>query len=85
MWATKVPTAASHRPPDAPSRVLTGVTGEDCRVRAGSPLHVDKPPVEQPSQEQVDRLHAQLLQAIEALFDRHKHALGWGHKKIRFV
>ena len=51
----------------------------------GSPLHVDKPPVEQPSQEQVDRLHAQLLQAIEALFDRHKHALGWGHKKIRFV
>ena len=49
----------------------------------GSPLHVNK--VEQPSQEQVDALHAQLLLAIATLFDRHKHALGWGHKTIRFV
>ena len=49
----------------------------------GSPLHVDK--VEQPSQEQVDALHAQLLLAIATLFDRHKHALGWGHKTMRFV
>ena len=41
--------------------------------------------VEQPSPQQVDALHAQLLQAIETLFDTHKHALGWGHKTIRFV
>ena len=39
----------------------------------------------QPSPQQVDALHAQLLQAIETLFDTHKHALGWGHKTIRFV
>ena len=41
--------------------------------------------VEQPSPQQVDALHAQLLLAIAALFDRHKHALGWGHKTMRFV
>ena len=35
--------------------------------------------------EQVDALHAQLLLAIATLFDRHKHALGWGHKTMRFV
>ena len=49
----------------------------------GRPIAVAK--VEQPSPQQVDALHAQLLQAIETLFDTHKHALGWGHKMIRFV
>ena len=33
---------------------------------------------------QVDALHEQYLQAIRALFDTHKAAVGWGHKTIRF-
>ena len=31
-----------------------------------------------------DMLHGRLLGAIEDLFNTHKAALGWGHKRIRF-
>tara|TARA_B100000513_G_scaffold156561_1_gene74714 strand:+ start:6 stop:107 length:102 start_codon:yes stop_codon:yes gene_type:complete len=33
----------------------------------------------------VDALHAELLEALKALFDAHKDALGWGDKQIKFV
>ena len=49
----------------------------------GTPILVQK--VAEPTGEQVDALHAEYLRAIEALFDTHKAALGWGHKRIRFA
>ena len=49
----------------------------------GTPILVQK--VAEPTGEQVDALHAEYLRAIEALFDTHKSALGWGHKRIRIA
>mmetsp|Transcript_10059 Transcript_10059/g.22219 ORF Transcript_10059/g.22219 Transcript_10059/m.22219 type:complete len:354 (+) Transcript_10059:260-1321(+) len=49
----------------------------------GKPIIVEK--VEDPSTEQIDQLHAEYLQELEALFNRHKASVGWGHKNIRFV
>ena len=48
----------------------------------GHPIMVER--VESPSAEQIDALHARLLGAITELFDTHKAALGWGHKRIVF-
>ena len=48
----------------------------------GAPIKVDK--VAEPTDEQVDALHAKLLTEMEALFETHKAACGWGHKKIIF-
>lgn len=48
----------------------------------GPPILVTK--VDEPTAEQVDALHERLLAEMAALFDLHKHALGWGHKVIRF-
>jgi len=41
--------------------------------------------VENPSQEEVDEVHAMILAAIEETFNTYKSALGWGHKTMRFV
>jgi len=41
--------------------------------------------VENPTQAQIDQVHQLLLDRIEEVFDAHKGALGWGHKKIKFV
>lgn len=35
-----------------------------------------------PSNEEIDRLHEQLLVAMQELFDSHKNAYGWGDKKL---
>jgi 2-acylglycerol O-acyltransferase 2 len=48
----------------------------------GRPIMVDK--VEAPTDEQVDKVHQRLLSEMAALFEEHKAALGWGHKKIIF-
>ena len=40
--------------------------------------------MEQPTNAQVDEVHERLLVAMKELFDTHKAALGWGHKKIIF-
>ena len=48
----------------------------------GQPIVVDK--VEDPTAEQVDAVHQRLLTEMAELFDTHKAALGWGHKKIVF-
>jgi hypothetical protein len=49
----------------------------------GAPIVVKK--VENPSDEQVDKLHQLLLDTYVQLFDTHKHALGWGHKVLKIV
>ena len=49
----------------------------------GKPILVEK--VVEPTAAQVDALHAELLEALKALFDAHKDALGWGDKQIKFV
>jgi hypothetical protein len=35
--------------------------------------------------QEVDVVHQRLLAAYVALFDTHKHALGWGHKELQIV
>ena len=40
--------------------------------------------LEAPTDEQVDRVHQRLLTEMAELFEEHKAALGWGHKKIIF-
>jgi len=39
----------------------------------------------EPTKDQINQFHAKLLQVIEDTFDCHKDALGWGHKRIKFV
>lgn len=43
------------------------------------------PQIDQPTQEQIDHYHKELLQAYKVLFDTHKEAYGWGDKTLRFV
>lgn len=49
----------------------------------GKVIAVDK--VEQPTDEQVDALHARILNEMRVHFDRHKAALGWGERELRFA
>ncbi len=35
-----------------------------------------------PSQEEVDRVHAQVVDALKGLFEQHKHLVGWEHKQL---
>ena len=48
----------------------------------GKPILVEK--VAEPTDAQVDEVHQRLLKEMEELFNTHKAALGWGHKKIIF-
>jgi hypothetical protein len=43
------------------------------------------PRVDEPTQEQVDKYHQLLLDSYAQLFEKHKGAYGWGHKKLLFV
>lgn len=43
------------------------------------------PPTPSPSQQQIDALHERLLASIERSFDTHKAAVGWAHKRMKFV
>ena len=38
-----------------------------------------------PTDEEVDRVHAQMLGAFKTLFDTHKDALGWSHKELQII
>eukprot|EP00931_Biecheleriopsis_adriatica_P011379 TRINITY_DN112470_c0_g1_i1.p1 TRINITY_DN112470_c0_g1~~TRINITY_DN112470_c0_g1_i1.p1 ORF type:complete len:333 (+),score=43.09 TRINITY_DN112470_c0_g1_i1:83-1081(+) len=51
-------------------------------VVVGTALEVDK--VSEPSQEQVDELHARYVAHVRALFDRHKGEMGgnWGRQRL---
>ena len=51
----------------------------------GAPIKVEKMDAEKITQADIDAVHSKLLGAIELLFDEHKSALGWGHRKIRFI
>ncbi len=44
------------------------------------PIHVTQN--ENPSQEEIDRVHTELMDAMVRLFDEHKEAYGWGSKKL---
>lgn len=35
-----------------------------------------------PTDEEIEKVHQQLLAAMVELFDQHKEAYGWGHKKL---
>jgi len=48
----------------------------------GKPIIVEK--VANPTVEQIEALHDQLLQGIQDAFELHKHALGWGDKDLVF-
>ena len=48
----------------------------------GEPIDVEA--VAEPTREQVAELHARYCQALQDLFDEHKHKLGWEHKTLHF-
>lgn len=37
---------------------------------------------EDPTQEEIDAVHEELMAAMVRLFDTHKEAYGWAHKKL---
>jgi 1-acyl-sn-glycerol-3-phosphate acyltransferase len=43
------------------------------------------PRIQDPTKEQVDKYHQQLLDSYQQLFDKHKAAYGWDDKKLIFV
>lgn len=43
------------------------------------------PQVAEPTQEQIDKYHQQLLDSYQELFEIHKAAYGWKHKTLHFV
>uniref|UniRef100_A0A7S3LPF2 Acyltransferase n=1 Tax=Aplanochytrium stocchinoi TaxID=215587 RepID=A0A7S3LPF2_9STRA len=49
----------------------------------GDMIEVEK--VENPTQAQIDEVHQRILDGVEKTFNTYKNALGWGHKRMRFV
>ena len=49
---------------------------------SGSPINVEQ--CDEPSNEQIDDLHAQFLSEIKNLFESHKALYGWQHKVLVF-
>jgi len=52
-------------------------------VCLGNP--VECPQTDDPTQEQIDKYHAQLLENYQQVFDTHKTAYGWKDKRLHFV
>ena len=52
-------------------------------VCLGNPVQC--PQVDNPTQEQIDKYHSQLLRHYEEVFDQHKGAYGWKNKTLKFV
>jgi len=46
---------------------------------------VDCPQMDDPSKEDIDKYHKQLLEHYEQVFDQHKAAYGWEDKKLKFA
>ena len=46
----------------------------------GAPIRVEK--VEQPTQSQIDALHAQYVHALKQLFETHKHKVGCSEQTL---
>jgi 2-acylglycerol O-acyltransferase 2 len=49
----------------------------------GRPIEVAR--VDEPTDAQIDALHARVLDEMRTHFDRHKAALGWGDRDLHFV
>jgi hypothetical protein len=45
-----------------------------------APIKVQK--TENPTQQEVDDLHAELIKRMTELFDKHKHYYGWSKKRL---
>jgi len=43
------------------------------------------PQISDPTNADIEKYHQQMLQHFEQLFDQHKAAYGWAHKKLKFV
>ena len=43
------------------------------------------PQIADPTNADIEKYHQQMLQHFEKLFDQHKAAYGWAHKKLKFV
>ena len=50
----------------------------------GKPIAVKKVTSGEPSEKDIDDVHAALLREIKTSFDAHKDSLGWGHKQMVF-
>ena len=48
----------------------------------GTPLHVSK--TDSPTEEQINELKERVLAEFQRIFEAHKSAYGWGHKKLVF-
>ena len=51
----------------------------------GDPIHVPKSHRAKPSEEEVDAFHRRLVQGFVDVFDTHKAAFGWAHKRLKVV
>ena len=49
----------------------------------GRPIHVQC--VENPTQEQIDTVHAQFLEELVRMFDAHKHRVGWEDRTLQIM
>ena len=47
------------------------------------PIRVEQK--DDPSIEDIDRVHNLLIERMEELFENHKHYYGWGHKKLIII
>ena len=52
-------------------------------VALGNPVKC--PQVADPTHEEIDKYHQQLLDSYSELFETHKEAYGWSHKSLKFV
>lgn len=43
------------------------------------------PRIDNPTQDQIDKYHQELLDSYHELFEKHKVAYGWKHKTLKFV
>eukprot|EP00747_Dinoflagellata_sp_TGD_P050835 gnl/TRDRNA2_/TRDRNA2_146990_c0_seq1.p1 gnl/TRDRNA2_/TRDRNA2_146990_c0~~gnl/TRDRNA2_/TRDRNA2_146990_c0_seq1.p1 ORF type:complete len:319 (-),score=28.69 gnl/TRDRNA2_/TRDRNA2_146990_c0_seq1:62-955(-) len=56
---------------------------EPMLLAVGEPVHLPKPAEPgRPSDSEVEAAHQQLLAAIEAVFEEHKVAYGWSHRRL---
>mmetsp|Transcript_18548 Transcript_18548/g.29115 ORF Transcript_18548/g.29115 Transcript_18548/m.29115 type:complete len:136 (+) Transcript_18548:971-1378(+) len=52
-------------------------------VVLGEPIRC--PQIEEPTQDDIDKYHSQLLKSYADLFENHKASYGWANKKLVFV
>jgi len=45
----------------------------------------NKPPIPNPTQQDIDELHDKILQECEKLFNQHKYLYNWPNKDIIFI